>query len=40
VGDSSGQILQRIRKVQGQPQTVDLTECRFVPLLGAQAEDD
>jgi protein-L-isoaspartate(D-aspartate) O-methyltransferase len=39
LGDSSGQILQRIEKVEGGLRTIDLAECRFVPLLGAQAND-
>jgi protein-L-isoaspartate(D-aspartate) O-methyltransferase len=36
VGSEDHQILQAIRKVQGEPQTVSLTPCRFVPLIGEQ----
>lgn len=36
VGDRSSQVLQRMAKVEGQPQVENLTGCRFVPLVGAE----
>ena len=35
LGGRDYQTLQAIRKVAGQPRTVSLSACRFVPLLGA-----
>ena len=36
LGDSSSQILQAVRKVDGQPQPTKLSGCRFVPFVGAE----
>jgi len=36
IGGRDYQTLQAIRKVSGTPQTVNLSPCRFVPLIGAQ----
>jgi protein-L-isoaspartate(D-aspartate) O-methyltransferase len=36
LGDQKCQMLQAIRKVQGEARRVDLSPCRFVPLIGAQ----
>jgi protein-L-isoaspartate(D-aspartate) O-methyltransferase len=35
IGDANEQELQRIRKVNGEPEATILTGCRFVPLIGA-----
>jgi protein-L-isoaspartate(D-aspartate) O-methyltransferase len=37
-GPSDYQTLQVIRKVEGQPHTVAVTGCRFVPLIGEAGE--
>lgn len=37
LGGSSGQTLKRIQKVDGRPRSHNLTDCRFVPLVGAEA---
>ncbi|MFH1264967.1 MAG: protein-L-isoaspartate(D-aspartate) O-methyltransferase [Planctomycetota bacterium] len=36
IGGHDYQTLQAIRKVAGEPQSVTLSPCRFVPLVGAQ----
>jgi protein-L-isoaspartate(D-aspartate) O-methyltransferase len=36
LGGREYQILQAIRKIGGRPQAVNLSACRFVPLVGAQ----
>lgn len=36
LGTTDAQTLQAIRKVNGQPQAIDLSACRFVPLIGAE----
>lgn len=38
VGNAESQSLVSIRKHQGQPQSTQLTGCRFVPLVGAQGD--
>jgi len=35
-GSADYQTLQAIHKVNGQPRIIDLSQCRFVPLVGAQ----
>ncbi len=40
VGDLQGQVLQVLRKLQGQLQTAELSPCRFVPLIGSQGVDE
>jgi len=40
IGPSDSQTLQTIRKTAGRPQTVALTGCHFVPLIGSQAEKE
>ena len=39
-GDADGQMLRQLRKVGGRFETRDLSPCRFVPLIGAQAWDE
>jgi protein-L-isoaspartate(D-aspartate) O-methyltransferase len=36
LGNRESQVLEVIRKVEGRPQSVSLTGCRFVPLIGEQ----
>jgi protein-L-isoaspartate(D-aspartate) O-methyltransferase len=36
LGDSNSQVLQAVRKVEGQPQPTKLSGCRFVPFVGAE----
>jgi protein-L-isoaspartate(D-aspartate) O-methyltransferase len=36
LGDADSQALQVIRKVNGRPLAVELSGCRFVPLIGAE----
>ena len=40
LGTSEAQMLQAIRKVRGEPIAVDLSGCRFVPFVGAQAPEE
>jgi len=42
VGDTTGQYLRKISKIQGAPHVQHLTPCRFVPLIGQQgwSEED
>ncbi len=40
LGDNQGQLLQAFRKVDGQMQSMPLSHCRFVPLVGAQEAID
>ena len=40
VGDRESQILQAIRKEGGLPRVVDLSSCRFVPLVGLEGWPD
>ena len=36
LGPSEAQVLQAIRKVNGEPVATDLSGCRFVPLVGSE----
>jgi protein-L-isoaspartate(D-aspartate) O-methyltransferase len=40
IGDTQGQVLQAFHKVAGQLHAEHLTSCRFVPLVGAQTENE
>ena len=40
LGTSEAQTLQAIRKLRGTPIAVDLSGCRFVPFVGAQASEE
>jgi protein-L-isoaspartate(D-aspartate) O-methyltransferase len=39
IGDADSQMLQAIRKLNGQPVAEDLCSCRFVPFVGAQPSE-
>lgn len=36
LGSGDSQVLQAIRKLDGKPQAIELSSCRFVPFVGAQ----
>lgn len=40
IGDTGTQVLQAVRKIDGRPHATPLSNCRFVPFVGAQSETE